>query len=596
MKSFFRSFLAAMAAIWLSSLIMFIGVFIAIGIVAAKSAVGNKNQLSIKDNSVIVMDLGGVVVDRSVPRDVFKELSGRDETTLPLNSIIRAIDEASKDSHISGLYLKCNGIEAGMAQTDEILGALCRFKKAGKWIASYADNYSQNDYVFASVADSVYLNPSGSVDLHGLQATTLYFKDLLNNMGVEAQVVKVGTYKSAVEPFMLDGMSDASRHQQEVYLGNIWNHLAKSMAQGRKISIEKLNHIADSLPAFLAADVLKKEGLVDRLLYEREVDRILYKMAGNEDKSDEKRPAPNYIDILDYAGNFDLNRIGKGGDKNIAVVYAVGDITEDGDEGIVSENLVPVILDIIDDDNIDALLLRVNSGGGSAYASEQIWDALRYFKEKTGKPFYVSMGDYAASGGYYISCGADKIYADPLTLTGSIGIFGIIPSAEKLMNDKLGIHTDAVSTNPQGNLPTLFNSMTPRQREALQRNVDNGYELFTSRVAAGRKLSVDSVKSIAEGRVWDGKSALEIGLVDKLGDMNTALADLAREIGANDYNLKIYPDIELKWWQQLLDIDSQLKERAIVARIPYALPLYNTIESLGNLNALQCRMDYIIIK
>lgn len=594
MKEFFRSFLAGMAAIWISALIMIIGLFIIIGAIAAASASGS-STIKVQDKTVLVFNLDGTVTDRNMPRDVLKELSGQDETTLPLNSIIKAIDEAATDNRIAGIYLKCNGLEAGMAQTSAIVNALNRFKASGKWIASYGDNYNQADYVLASVADSIFINPSGSVDIHGLQATTLFFKDMLDNIGVEAQVVKVGTYKSAVEPFMLDGMSEASRLQQEVYLGNIWNQLVKSMAEGRKLTPEKINQMADTLPAFLPAEVILKEGLVDKLVYEREVDAILNTMAGNTDNLEDNRPAPKYADILEYAALFDINKVGNS-KKNIAVIYAVGDITEDGKDGIVSEELVPVILDIADDDNIDALLLRVNSGGGSAYASEQIWDALRHFKEKTGKPFYVSMGDYAASGGYYISCGADKIFADPLTLTGSIGIFGIIPSAEKLINDKLGVHTGTVSTNPQGDLPTLFNAMTPRQREALQRNVDSGYELFTSRVAAGRKMSVDSVKSIAEGRVWDGQSALKIGLVDQLGDLNEALDALAKQIDADGYNLKIYPDIKMEWWQQLMNIDSQMKERAISTRIPYAMPLYNTIESLGNLSPLQCRMDYIIIK
>lgn len=584
-----------MAAIWMSVLIMAVGIIFVAAIVVAKH-LASDSKVKVEDRTVLVLNLGGTIVDRDESRDVLKELAGQGEETISLESLISALEHASTDDHIAGLYLKCYGVDAGLAQVDAITNALMRFKESGKWIAAYSDNYLQTDYIIASLADSLYLNPHGAVDLHGLQATTLYFKDLLDKIGVEAQVVKVGTYKSAVEPFMLSGMSEASRHQQEVYLNNIWSHLTHKIAAARDLTAEKVNAAADSLPAFLPATELVEMGLVDRLVYEREVDPLLYKMVGNKDSKLFDRRGPNYVDLIEYSANFDNDRFGDGGEETIALVYAVGDITESDKGGIASERLVPIILDIADDDDIDGLILRVNSGGGSAYASEQIWDALRYFKEKTGKPFFVSMGDYAASGGYYISCGADKIYADPVTLTGSIGIFGIIPSAEGLINDKIGIHTGTVSTNPKGEQPTLFKDMTPRQRQAMQRYVDNGYELFTSRVAEGRSLSVDSVKAIAEGRVWDGKSAFEIGLVDELGDLNAALEGMASELITTGYKIKVYPDVDRKWWEQILDLDTQLSERAIATRFPLALPLYNSIESLGRLSPLQCRMDYVIIQ
>lgn len=596
MKSFFKSFLGAMAAIWFSLMLLFIGTFVTIIALAAKTSI-DKSAVDVKDKTVLVLDFSSDIVDRETTPNLMNELTKQGEQSIAMDKLISAIDRAAEDKKISGLYIKCFGGYAGLAQYDAILNALSRFKKAGKKIITYADSYTQGNYYLASCADLVMLNPSGSVDIHGLQATTLFFKQLLDKIGIEAQVVKVGTFKSAVEPFMLDSMSAPSRMQQEVFLGNMWKHITTTIAQNRKMTSETINQIADSLPAFLQAETLSKMGLVDSLCYERKVDRIISDLTGSvADGHDDDDPTPIYTDIMDYVNTFDSSEINGGGKKTIAVLYATGDIVDSGDEGIAGDRYVSIITELAKDEDIDALVMRVNSGGGSAYASEQIWEALEYFKEKTGKPFYVSMGDYAASGGYYISCGADRIFADPLTLTGSIGIFGIIPSAQKLLHNDLGINTGTVATNPKGSLPTLFENMTPRQRAAMQSFVDNGYELFTKRVADGRKMPVDSVKAIAEGRVWDGETALKINLVDQLGDLNTTISAVAKKLGVDSYNLAIYPDVKNKWWEAIFKLDSQMSTRAFVSHIPGALRLYDSIESLQDLSILQCRMDYVIVQ
>ena len=302
------------------------------------------------------------------------------------------------------------------------------------------------------------------------------------------------------------------------------------------------------------------------------------------------------ISTDDYCAVNNVEKIGGGGDVKIGILYAVGDITEDGEDGIASSTLVPQILELAEDDEIDGLILRVNSGGGSAFASEQIWEALEQYKKLTKKPFYVSMGDVAASGGYYISCGADRIYAQPVTLTGSIGIFGMIPSAKTLFNEKLGINTATVSTNPSGQLPTLFEPMTPTMLASMQSYVNNGYELFTSRVASGRKISQDSVKVIGEGRVWDGAMAQKIGLVDKLGGLDVAIRDMATQLGATSYTLEEYPSLKLKWWQQLMSLDSEISEHMTRSSLGEAYPLYRAVERIKRMSVLQCRMtEYIII-
>jgi signal peptide peptidase SppA, 67K type len=588
MKRFFQSFLGSMAAIWLSFLLLFVGLFVMIIAVSVSSASKSGKIIEIKKGSILLVDLSKDISDRQVPVDILTELQYGTSETLALNNAVMAIDAAADDDRIDGIFIDAAGGSAGLAQSYELMNAINRFKEKDKWVYAYSDNYTQGNYIISTVADSIFLNPIGAVDIHGLQSTSLYFKDMLDRLGIDVQVVKVGTYKSAVEPFLLNDMSEPARQQQEVYLGNIWKSLADRMAKSRRLTVERINRIADSIPAFRPADFLLKQKLVDKLVYRHEFEDMLKELTDHDELET--------ISTDDYCAVNNVEKIGGGGDVKIGILYAVGDITEDGEDGIASSTLVPQILELAEDDEIDGLILRVNSGGGSAFASEQIWEALEQYKKLTKKPFYVSMGDVAASGGYYISCGADRIYAQPVTLTGSIGIFGMIPSAKTLFNEKLGINTATVSTNPSGQLPTLFEPMTPTMLASMQSYVNNGYELFTSRVASGRKISQDSVKVIGEGRVWDGAMAQKIGLVDKLGGLDVAIRDMATQLGATSYTLEEYPSLKLKWWQQLMSLDSEISEHMTRSSLGEAYPLYRAVERIKRMSVLQCRMtEYIII-
>ncbi len=587
MKQFFMSFLGAIAGIWVSIiLLMILSIMMVAGIAMLSS--GTDSTTDIKSHSILRINLKGNVTDRSTPTDVMKELYGMGEENIALNELIEAINIATDDNDIEGIYLDLNGASAGLAQRQAIINALDKFKQSGKWIYAYSDNIDQGDYYVACAADSIFLNPIGMVDVHGLASTTMYFKNLLEKIGVEVQVVKVGTYKSAVEPFILDKMSEANKEQQMHYLGNIWQQICQTISTGRNVSIEQVNEWADGYTYTQPVDYYIENHIIDRTVYRREMEDIMAEKTGCDE--------PRFVDFGAYYST--RNAINKKSGKKgvIAVLYAVGDITESGDDGIASDRLVPQILELMDDDDIDGLILRVNSGGGSAFASEQIWEALEQFKSVTGKPFYVSMGDVAASGGYYISCGADRIYAEPVTLTGSIGIFGMIPNAQKLLNDKIGISTATVATN-KGKLPSFTEPMSAAQMAAMQAYVNRGYELFVSRCAEGRDVPVDSIKAIAEGRVWDGVSASQIGLVDKLGGLELAIADMASELELIDkYEVKEYPQIKYKWWQEIVELGRTVKMKIVEDELGEATQYYNMLKSIETMDPIQCRMDYIEIK
>ena len=586
MKKFLYSFLGTIAGIWVSVILGTLLIFLTIGVIAASG--DSKGSVKIKDDSILHLQLNGTVADRASTRNLIDELYGTETATINLNDIVDAIAAAKDDDRIKGIYLDCGGMSVGLAQAQAIIKALDDFKKSGKWVFSYADTYSQGDYYVASASDSLFINPIGMIDIHGLSSTTMYFKDLLDKIGVEAQVVKVGTYKSAVEPFILDGMSDANREQQEHFLGNIWKYMKERLAQRRKVPTDSIDSWANGFPFARNGVYYQKERLVDGVKYRHQMEKMMADKTGKEKE-------PSLIAYTDYltAAESPLKKHKDSG-KNIAVLYALGDITESGSDGIASDRLVPVILDLADNENIDGLILRVNSGGGSAYASEQIWEALEQFKAKSKKPFYVSMSDVAASGGYYISCGADKIYAEPLTLTGSIGIFGIIPNIQPLLKDKLGVNTATVSTN-KGNFPSIMEPMSEGQRAAMQSYVDNGYELFVGRCAKGRKRSVDQIKAIAEGRVWDGQSALKNGLIDKLGGLDDALADMTKALGADTYYVTEYPEVKNKWWEMLLEMDPEMQSAVAGNDMAAASYCLKVMRQIRTIYPLQARMDYIRI-
>lgn len=587
MKRFITAMLGSLAGIWLSVMLLTILFFLSI-IVFAIAGRTSDSTAKLTDNSILYIDLSGTIEERAPELDLFSELYGASAKIIPLNDILNSLKSAQNDNRIKGLYINCDGATSGIATSEEIHNAIIEFQKSGKWVYAYADTYTQNNYYIVSSANFLDLNPMGSVDIKGLSATTVFFKNLLDKIGVEMQVIKVGTYKSAVEPFILTEMSEASRLQQEHYMGNIWQTISNGIAEARNVTIEDVNCWADSITITQPAKYYIEHNIVDRLSYRHETEKSIAELCGVEKYNDVNLITPtDYCKIVNVLNTDNSN-------NKIAILYAVGDIVDQGDEGIVGRTMAPQILELAEDDDIQALVLRVNSGGGSAFASEQIWEALEQFKAK-GKKFYVSMGHLAASGGYYISCGADRIYADETTLTGSIGIFGLIPCIKDLLTDNLGITQGCVSTNSNSDFISLTEPMTTSQRNKMQQMINNGYETFVRRCAEGRGMSVDLIKAIAEGRVWDGKSALDLGLIDKIGGIDMAIADLSSELGFDDYAIVEYPSEMDDFIKKLLNPEN-ISEQIISEKLGNAYIYYNAVNKIKTMEKMQCRMEKIIIE
>ena len=543
MKKFILIVCGSFVGAFLALIFLFMSMIISFAVMGAMG-MGGKSSTAVSKHSILKIDLGTEISERGgdEPVDMMAMMMNQGvPSSLGLNTVLSAIENAAENDKVEGIYIECNGVSAAPATLKTMRRALKEFKKSGKWIVAYGyEGINQADYYLASVADSIYLNPVGSVDLHGMASVTPYMKKMFDKIGVEMQVVRVGTFKSAVEPYMLEDMSDANRLQQEHYLGTIWKEMLDSIAADRKLTYDALNSLCDSVVMTFSADVLMQDKLVDKLAYRGQMDDILRARTKVDKDKDLKFVTPE-----DLASSLEDPVLG----DHIAVVYAVGEIDGSGsfgstEEGINSEKLSETIHDLMEDDNVKGMVLRVNSPGGSAFGSEQIWKAVQDFKA-AGKPVAVSMGDYAASGGYYISCGADRIFAERTTITGSIGIFGVIPSFSELVENKLGVHMASVKTNENGDMAAVGKKLTPAQRAALQNMVNEGYELFTKRCADGRHVTQDSIKQIAEGRVWDGITAKQIGLVDEFGGIREAVAWVAKKAKlGDDYKTQNYPAME----------------------------------------------------
>ena len=585
MKKFLTAMLGSIAGFWISLIILVITFFLFIIV-----AVGNnvEQSISLTPNSVLHIELKGIISEREKSIESIYDIQSFNENAISYRDIINAIYSAKDDANIEGIYLDCYGSELGIASRQEIVEAIADFKQSGKWVYAYADNYVQGDYYIASVADSIFLNPIGSIDIHGLSATTFFYKGLMDKIGIEAQILKVGTYKSAVEPFILTKMSDASREQEKHYLGNIWNNICSEIAQNRNTTTLKINQWADSLIFTQQPDFYINEKIADKLYYRSQVETVVKnKLNLTESEKLNLITVKKYHTLSNFLGN---NNLG----EHLAILFATGDIVDNGEGGIVGEKMVPQILELAKDDNVKGLILRINSGGGSAFASEQIWHALEQFKD-TGKPFFVSMGDVAASGGYYISCGADKIYAEPTTLTGSIGIFGIIPNIQKLLDNNLGITSDNVSTNLNGDFPSFTSPMTEIQKEKMQALIENGYKTFVNRCANGRGIPVDSILKIAEGRVWDGLSAKEIGLVDQFGGLEKVIDDMKEATGISQ--TIDYPIYTPSILDQIVNSNSLVNNKIISStNIQEIKEYYKFISRIKQMSPIQCKMEDITIK
>lgn len=536
LKKFFTVFLGSIAAIWFSILLL-IGIVTLSVIFWIASLNGNK----VENNSILYLDLAGEITDRYETPTIRNIMMGYDENASAFNEIAAAIKLAKTDSKIKGIYINARGSSMGLAMREELGEMLKDFKKCGKWIVAYGDNYNQGDYYTATIANELYINPSGSLAANGLSATVPFFKDALDKLGVEVQVIKVGTFKSAVEPFILNQMSEPARHQYDVMLGTMWKGYVDEVTNnlGLKSGADSTFMAMAATPMIaFTADELVDAGLFTGIGYAYQIQNKLKHKSGNDEL--------NLVTPKQYLASFpetELNAV-LGEKDHVAVLYAVGDIVDSGDSGIVGDKMAPFIIKLADDDHVKGLVLRINSGGGSAFASEQIWASLQYFKSKN-KPFVVSMGDVAASGGYYIACGADRIFADAATITGSIGIFGIIPYARELLNDKLGINIDVVETNPNTVIGRLDAPLTEAQHAALEKSIHNGYDLFVKRVSDGRRLADEEVRKIAEGRVWAGSTAKEIGLVDEIGSLNDALTYIYSKVSLKKDAFVEYPKLNI---------------------------------------------------
>ena len=513
---------------------------VAMGIIGVISILGmvasTESTPKVKDNSVLVLDLNGVMQERAED-DLYGFLTGGEVSSLGLDELTEAIDKAKADDNVKGIYIEASMFAPdGPASVQALRNKLVEFKKSGKWIVAYGDQYTQSAYWLCSVADKVIVNPEGIVDWHGLCTETMYFKDLLAKFGVKMQIAKVGKFKSAVEPFFADKMSDANREQISVYLNGIWGNIVKEVAQSRKLDAKTLNAYADSLVTFASADELLKMKLVDQVAYYDEVRAEIKKRLGLDEDDNISQ-----VSVTQMCAQPNKNKA----DDRIAVYYAYGDIVSDAQSemtngaSICSANVVPDLEALMNDDDVKAVVLRVNSPGGSAYASEQIWRAVTRLKAK--KPVVVSMGTYAASGGYYISCAANYIYAEPTTLTGSIGIFGMFPDVSGLLTDKLGLKFDQVKTNKYSNFGTTSRPFNEEEMQYLTNMIDRGYKTFTKRVSDGRKIPVERVYEIAEGRVWLGQDALKIKLVDGIGGIDQAVAKAAELAKVKEYRTRAYP-------------------------------------------------------
>lgn len=584
MKEFFKYVLATIVGIILTSII-----FTVITIVSVAGMVASEGATSaVPKNAVLRIKLQGEIVDRAGEGSPYDIFSQGEDLSIGLDQALDALKKAAKNDRVKGIYLEAGSFGAYPADLQELRRALVEFKESGKWIVAYGDNYSRAAYYLCSVADEVYLNPIGSIDWSGMSSQPIFYTGLMKKLGVKMQVFKVGTYKSAVEPYINTEMSDANREQVMSYLSSIWNNMLKDVAASRKLEVDALNALADTTVILCEAKTYVENKLADKLAYLSDVKEALKTRLelGEDDDL-------NFTTIADVAAADDL---GKKVDDEVAVYYAYGEINDSQGFGFSQEHQITTKATITDlqklrkDKDVKAVVIRVNSPGGSAFASEQIWHEIQLLRAE--KPVVISMGGLAASGGYYISCGANKIFAEPMTLTGSIGIFGMIPDASELLTQKLGLSFDVVKTNAMSDFGATGRPFNANEAAKMQNYINNGYELFTGRVAGGRGMAQDSVKAIAEGRVWTGEQALKIGLVDELGNLDDAIKAASELAELKDYTVGNYPSPE-PWYMSLLDKGkNDYLEGQLRAALGEYYPAFALVRRIGKMNPVQARMPF----
>lgn len=589
MKDFIKNVLATMVGMF--------GFFIVIGVIGMMSIIGmiasgNAAQ-NVEKNSVFVLNLSGTISEQG-SENPLSMFTGDNSLNSGLNDILSSIKKAKANDDIKGIYIEAGALAANYATLQEIRNALADFRKSGKWIVAYGDFYTQGAYYVASVADKVYINPKGIVDWHGIGAQTMFYKDFMAKFGVKWEVVKVGTFKSATETFTEEKMSDANRLQTQTFIDGTWRNVCDAVSKSRGISVDSLNSYADSYLALQATETLVKAKMVDGMMYGDQVKDAVKKMMKLEKGDDIAQLTLN--DMLNVKG-------GKVEGSEIAVYYAEGDIVQDpkaatmfgNNNYIASRKVCKDLEDLMNDDDVKAVVVRINSGGGDAYASEQMWHQMSELRKV--KPVVVSMGDYAASGAYYMSAPASWIVAQPNTLTGSIGIFAVIPDLSGLVTTKLGVRFDEVKTNRNSTFGNLMaRPFNAEEKAMLQASVNRGYSLFRQRVADGRRLPVESVEKIAQGRVWLATDALNIKLVDQLGGIDDAVKKAAQLAKLKDYYTSDYP-AAASWMDAMLNsmsssgtyLDEQLRQTLGDFYQPFTM-----LRSIDKREAIQARIPYAI--
>lgn len=587
MKNFFKQVLATVVGlIAFGAIVTFMGIISIVGMIAS-----GDSTPEVSNNSVMVLNLSGVI-DEQGQEDFLGALTGNTMSNLGLDNMLSAIKKAKDNDKIKGIYIEAGILQAGYATMQEIRNALLDFKKKGKWIVAYGDTYTQGTYYIASAADKVYLNPKGMIDWHGLGAQPQFYKDLMAKFGVRYLVVKVGTYKSFTETYTEDKMSDANRTQVSAYINGTWNNICKTVSESRKISTDSLNAYADRLITFEPAENILKYKMVDGLIYADQVkDEIKKMLKIGKDKKIKQIGLSEMANIKDKKAKGD----------EIAVYYAYGSIVQSGaasvlsqEHSIVGPEVCKDLEDLMNDDDVKAVVVRINSGGGDAYASEQLWHQMVELKKK--KPVVVSMGDYAASGAYYMSCPANWIVAQPNTLTGSIGIFAAIPDMSGLITQKLGVKFDEVKTNRNSTFGNVMaRPFNDEELSYLQAYVNRGYQLFRQRVADGRRQKTADIEKVAQGRVWLGSDALKIKLVDELGGLNQAVAKAASLAKLKEYHTKNYPAVP-SWTEQLMAsagrnnyLDEQLRLTLGDLYEPFVM-----LRSMNEREVLQARIPFVL--
>ena len=585
--NFFKILLATILGFFISLGVFFILFLIAISVMMSSVGASKGEEITVDDNTVLELDFQEPLTDFS-EQVYFEDFNYTSESFNGLNSVLQAIEIAKTDPHIKGISLKSTGNLSGIAFAQELRRALEDFKTSGKFVLAYNDEISQLDYYLQSVADKVYISQLGNVNLRGLSSEIFFYKDLQEKTGLRMEVIRHGKYKSAVEPFLENKMSDNNRLQTTELLNAMWNVLVTDIAKSRNLSVEKLNEIATNVDG-RTAELAQQNGLIDGVLFRDEFEKILCEKVGKKEIDD-----VNFIGIEDYAESVLKGSVSKEKDK-VAVIYANGEIMQgEGSQGIVGhETIIAALRKAVKDKEIKAIVLRINSPGGDALASELMHREIALARKQ--KKVYVSMGNYAASGGYYIACNAERIFAEAGSITGSIGVFGALPNASVLAKN-WGVNAETVSTHPNAMQYSYFQKPSEHFMKEMTESVEQIYKVFLSRVAEGRGKTVAEIDSIAQGRVWSGKEALAKGLVDELGALNDAIAYAAKENGLENYRVVSYPHYKMDMKKLLLRYGLRLKNENLQQELGReAYQVYQQIKHISNQRGIQARLEYDLI-